>query len=115
MPVTTTAATSSAAPTSSSAASTVASPNRTGLSRLDAAFIQSLDEYDVEYGAPADAIRAAKAGCANLDIGTNHVADLRAIVEIFQMTAGHTRSEAENFVGFAVFAYCPEYNQYVTF
>jgi hypothetical protein len=31
------------------------------------------------------------------------------------LTGGQSRSEAEDFVGYSVFAYCPKYNDYVTF
>ncbi len=96
-------------------AATTARASEGGFSRLDSAFIQSLDDAGVTYRAPSDAVFAAKAACDNLAIGSNPVADLRALVEIFQMTAGHSRADAENYVGFSVAAYCPKYESYLTF
>ncbi|WP_153269348.1 DUF732 domain-containing protein [Prescottella subtropica] len=106
-----TTAEESVSPTPEAATSTGSS--RGGFSEMDGAFFQSLDKFGISYASPSAAISAAKTACSK--VGSDPVNSLQAIVDVFQQTTGQSRTNAQDFVGLAVLAYCPQYNDYVTF
>lgn len=94
----------SAAPPSSSAGS---------FSSIDAAFVQTLTDYGIDYSSAAQAVSTAETTCRSIDNASSPTSAIMAASEIAQRTGGYSRSEANDFVGLAVIAYCPEYNSYV--
>ncbi|WP_179274412.1 MULTISPECIES: DUF732 domain-containing protein [unclassified Rhodococcus (in: high G+C Gram-positive bacteria)] len=80
---------------------------------IDAAFAQSLTDLGVDYSSPAQAVSVAKTTCRTIDNSSNPANAILAASEIAQRSGGYTRTEANDFVGLAVLAYCPEYNAYV--
>ncbi|WP_305091634.1 DUF732 domain-containing protein [Prescottella sp. R16] len=80
-------------------------------SGADAVFIRTLDDKGIDYGTVGDAIWSAGTVCDS--VHSDPAAELRTITDVFATTAGLTRPEAQDFVGAAVAAYCPQYTDYV--
>ncbi|WP_161987457.1 DUF732 domain-containing protein [Prescottella subtropica] len=97
-------------PTSVAPSSTVESDSQG--SGADAVFIRSLDDHGIDYGTVADAIWSAGVVCDS--VHSDPASELRTITDVFATTGGLTRTQAQDFVGAAVSAYCPQYNDYVT-
>ncbi|WP_374230350.1 DUF732 domain-containing protein [Rhodococcus sp. ARC_M12] len=116
-PARTVVTTMSTAPTSAAtprtASPTTSRQSTTRASSIDAAFAQSLTDLGVDYSSPAQAVSVAKTTCRTIDNSANPANAILAASEIAQRSGGYTRTEANDFVGLAVLAYCPEYNSYV--
>ncbi|WP_155288846.1 DUF732 domain-containing protein [Rhodococcoides fascians] len=116
-PARTVVTTMSTAPTSAAtprtASPTASGQSTTRASSIDAAFAQSLTDLGVDYSSPAQAVSVAKTTCRTIDNSANPANAILAASEIAQRSGGYTRTEANDFVGLAVLAYCPEYNAYV--
>lgn len=100
---------------SQSPSATTETSTRPVPSTIDSIFIDALDSSGMDYGSPSEAIRTAKAACANLNVGGNTADNVEALADIMYMTGGLSRSQAELFVGYSIHAYCPEYKRYVSF
>lgn len=110
---TTTTTPRTASPTASRQSTTASRQSTTRASSIDAAFAKSLTDLGVDYSSPAQAVSVAKTTCRTIDNSANPANAILAASEIAQRSGGYTRTEANDFVGLAVLAYCPEYNSYV--
>ncbi|MCC8930769.1 MULTISPECIES: DUF732 domain-containing protein [Nocardiaceae] len=82
-------------------------------SSLDGAFVQTLIDYDISFSSFSQAVSTAKTTCRVIGDSPDPGGAIVAASEIAQQTGGYTRADANDFVGIAVTAYCPEYNSYV--
>lgn len=82
-------------------------------SSLDGAFVQTLIDYDISFSSFSQAVSTAKTTCRVIGNSPDPGDAIVAASEIAQQTGGYTRVDANDFVGIAVAAYCPEYNSYV--
>lgn len=108
------AASSSAlrAPTSTPPPTTSTRPSVSS-NGIDGAFVQTLDDFDIGYSSASQAVSTAKTTCRTIDNSSDPANAILAASAIAQRSGGYTSTEANDFVGVAVAAYCPEYNAYV--
>jgi hypothetical protein len=75
--------------------------------------VQTLIDYDISFSSFSQAVSTAKTTCRVIGDSPDPGGAIVAASEIAQQTGGYTRADANDFVGIAVTAYCPEYNSYV--
>ena len=80
---------------------------------MDLAFIQTLDEFDVPFSSARNAISVAHQSCSSIRQTPNKARAVEGVVDIAITSGAYTTSEAYDFVGLAILAYCPEFSQYV--
>lgn len=80
---------------------------------MDLAFIQTLDEFGVPFSSARNAISVAHQSCSSIRQTPNKARAVEGVVDIAISSGAYTTSEAYDFVGLAILAYCPEFSQYV--
>ncbi|WP_032375268.1 DUF732 domain-containing protein [Rhodococcoides fascians] len=84
-----------------------------GTVSIDTVFVQTLTDFGIEYSSRTQAVSTAKTTCRTISNSVDPTRAILAASQIAQSSGGYTRTEANDFVGLAVVAYCPEFNAYV--
>jgi hypothetical protein len=85
----------------------------TGFSDMDAAFVQTLQQFGIEISSPGQAVSTGKSTCQAISNSPNPGLAIKGAAQIARQAGGYTTAQANDFVGLAVIAYCPEYNDLV--
>ncbi|TQC44812.1 DUF732 domain-containing protein [Rhodococcus sp. WS4] len=85
----------------------------TGFSDMDAAFVQALQQFGIEISSAGQAVSTGKSTCQVISNSPNPRLAIKGAAQIARQAGGYTPAQANDFVGLAVIAYCPEYNDLV--